>query len=694
MSAMRVHTPDEILVELSPSPQGSSFLIQAAPTPPPGTALSPPLSQNPFVPALPPRKPVPLASPPAADRPGEAVQVQYRPSTSHRKPVPVTAPPAQVPSRPPTPQRKTAPTPPPPTPPPTTALPLPPNQDPSHPVPLQRKPVPAAPIRQKTPEPLANPVPAFPFSNLPSGNNSTASNWAEYRASSKPALRNVSLVPDATNPRHTATVLAPPVPALPRLNPFRSPPQRKDTQGAPRVLSPPRRKPVENQASVNQPNPSSNSSPTAPTTAPTWGQDPTYPKPPPPVAPGLSFAEPLSSNVEPRASPPRPTSSWYQPNFIPPPPPESTLPNTVYRQSVYRQSIYRQSTVTPKGSPSKPAPPVPPIPQSSPPRGSPPKTSPPVPPIPQSSPPRGSPPRASTARSSPPTRDSPPRRSPPRPSPPVPRAAHVLSESEESTSSQDSVSSTRPLIVHLRQDSVLSNPSRQDTLLNPSRQSTGLSQSTSPSRPSQSRQSSFFSEKRGPRPGNLNTSRTLYMDMLLALDKIPRLHNILVSFFTWIMLVGFVVMTGSFTSGEIAPPDDGTLGTPVNASMLVVGVVFMGMGMIGVGWLGYRWRKNYVWLLNKLYMPLLLNALAGVVATIVSIYAQHGGQWRLQAILTISVEVFVLIVSSLLFAVYNFWFLVRVKGDHHVAIGRDRKSLAQKVNSARKAPPLAPGSVV
>jgi hypothetical protein len=38
------------------------------------------------------------------------------------------------------------------------------------------------------------------------------------------------------------------------------------------------------------------------------------------------------------------------------------------------------------------------------------------------------------------------------------------------------------------------------------------------------------------------------MDMLLALDTIPRLHNILASFFTWILLAGFVIFPGTFTS--------------------------------------------------------------------------------------------------------------------------------------------------
>ncbi|KAM7211001.1 hypothetical protein V8F06_013608 [Rhypophila decipiens] len=59
-----------------------------------------------------------------------------------------------------------------------------------------------------------------------------------------------------------------------------------------------------------------------------------------------------------------------------------------------------------------------------------------------------------------------------------------------------------------------------------------------------------------------NGSQTKYMEMLLSLDKTPQLYNILCSCFTWILLAGFVVIPGSFTSlrklqaktnGEIIP---------------------------------------------------------------------------------------------------------------------------------------------
>lgn len=56
-------------------------------------------------------------------------------------------------------------------------------------------------------------------------------------------------------------------------------------------------------------------------------------------------------------------------------------------------------------------------------------------------------------------------------------------------------------------------------------------------------------EKRpGLPPQSRSQMDTKYVNMLLALDSIPRLHNMMASFFTWILLAGFVLFPGTFTS--------------------------------------------------------------------------------------------------------------------------------------------------
>jgi hypothetical protein len=76
--------------------------------------------------------------------------------------------------------------------------------------------------------------------------------------------------------------------------------------------------------------------------------------------------------------------------------------------------------------------------------------------------------------------------------------------------------------------------------------------SSRPPGPNVSRNASVLkSPASAPRPGVLRSStsfQTRYMEMLLSLDTIPRLHNIYASFFAWILLAGFVFFPGTFTS--------------------------------------------------------------------------------------------------------------------------------------------------
>ena len=52
---------------------------------------------------------------------------------------------------------------------------------------------------------------------------------------------------------------------------------------------------------------------------------------------------------------------------------------------------------------------------------------------------------------------------------------------------------------------------------------------------------------------------TQYVNMLLALDAVPRMHNWMASFFTWILLAGFVIFPGTFSSISEIQVADGTI---------------------------------------------------------------------------------------------------------------------------------------
>ncbi|KAK1754625.1 hypothetical protein QBC47DRAFT_403042 [Echria macrotheca] len=109
--------------------------------------------------------------------------------------------------------------------------------------------------------------------------------------------------------------------------------------------------------------------------------------------------------------------------------------------------------------------------------------------------------------------------------------------------------------------------------------------------------------------------------MLLSLETIPRLHSILATILTWLLLVGFVIIPGAFRTDA-----DGEMARDLAAEVvfMVVGFSSMGVGIAGAVLLAVRWRRNHVWLINKIYLPLVQSGLAGMVAAVVAIYRLQG----------------------------------------------------------------------
>ncbi|KUI61361.1 hypothetical protein VP1G_08536 [Cytospora mali] len=198
--------------------------------------------------------------------------------------------------------------------------------------------------------------------------------------------------------------------------------------------------------------------------------------------------------------------------------------------------------------------------------------------------------------------------------------------------------------------------------------------------------------------------QTRYLNMLLNLDKIPRAHNILANVLSWMVLVGFVIAPGNFTSPEaslrLSEKDQVTStlltttthlkGIP-SIPLLVICSVSVFLGVVGIVWLAVYWRRNYIWLMNRVYLPLLLNSLAGFIATLVIIHVQHRWYWSVGALVTVAVEGASLAISLGLFVLYDYWLLAKLKREHCRETSRKR---VVDLVKAGKAPPFAPGSVV
>lgn len=112
------------------------------------------------------------------------------------------------------------------------------------------------------------------------------------------------------------------------------------------------------------------------------------------------------------------------------------------------------------------------------------------------------------------------------------------------------------------------------------------------------------------------TTETKYMQMLLHLDRIPRVYNFLAGLFTWILLASFLIIPGTFTSFKnsdvfknIENNDDKSnavakaiLESAANVGLLWLSGAFCVIGGTGCLFLWARWRNNYVWLVNKVFL--------------------------------------------------------------------------------------------
>jgi len=168
---------------------------------------------------------------------------------------------------------------------------------------------------------------------------------------------------------------------------------------------------------------------------------------------------------------------------------------------------------------------------------------------------------------------------------------------------------------------------------------------------------------------------TQYVNMLLAVDSIPRIHNIAASFFTWLLLAGFLLFPGTFTSLQNSP--SGSVESVVvdavsHVGLFIVAWICTGIGAVGMIWLWWRWHKNYIWLTNRIFTPGFMNAIAGVISTITNVYGVQHGTFSAGSKSTIIVTAVIAGICGVLVAIYGFWLLRGVKKRHDHEVGKER----------------------
>jgi len=169
---------------------------------------------------------------------------------------------------------------------------------------------------------------------------------------------------------------------------------------------------------------------------------------------------------------------------------------------------------------------------------------------------------------------------------------------------------------------------------------------------------------------------TKYVNMLLAIDSIPAMYNMLASFFTWILLAGFVLFPGTFTNLQ-QNNELGAIGvTAANVikhlSLFVIAWVCTAIGAGGMCYLWYRWQRNYIWCLNRIFLPGLMNSLAGVLSTLSSVLGTQNSTLSKSSKSTIIVTSAIAGICGILTAFYMFVLIRGIKKQHDREVGKQR----------------------
>lgn len=95
--------------------------------------------------------------------------------------------------------------------------------------------------------------------------------------------------------------------------------------------------------------------------------------------------------------------------------------------------------------------------------------------------------------------------------------------------------------------------------------------------------------------------------------------------------------------------------------------------------------------MNRIYLPLMLNSLAGLIASLVIIDIQDEMWFSTAAYVSLAIESATLMMSGGLFFYTNYLLLGKLKREH--ARETSTKNVVDLVKAGKR-PPFAPGSVV
>ena len=117
--------------------------------------------------------------------------------------------------------------------------------------------------------------------------------------------------------------------------------------------------------------------------------------------------------------------------------------------------------------------------------------------------------------------------------------------------------------------------------------------------------------------------QTPYMAMAVQANQAQRRYDICAGICSWLTLAGYVVLPNTFTSLGNSSSLHGTAGGKAiqdavrNVQLLPLAGVLCCLGTAGSCWLWWKWRKNYIWLISRIFLyakPLLPDANVALMA--------------------------------------------------------------------------------
>ncbi|KAI3054281.1 hypothetical protein CBS147353_11464 [Aspergillus niger] len=171
---------------------------------------------------------------------------------------------------------------------------------------------------------------------------------------------------------------------------------------------------------------------------------------------------------------------------------------------------------------------------------------------------------------------------------------------------------------------------------------------------------------------------TRYIEMLLEVDHMPWVYNIIASAAHWVLLAGYLVIPGTFTSLQKSEKlEQALIGNGANKAvlnkiqnppLLAIACVFFAVGTTLLTWLCWTWRSNYIWLVGRVFMPVAMNAAAGLATTLINVYTAQSATWSIMALVTTVMVGSAFFVSSSLTVLYKYVLLKKVEEEHEMGM--------------------------